>query len=85
MILQGGDRLKPENLSGRTANLGRPHPLVFLTACQIGQSGIAFTGMGGWAIRFLKAGAAGFLVILVGLRRAGPELRQILLRPAPGR
>ena len=61
MILQGGDRLKPENLSGRTANLGRPHPLVFLNACQIGQSGMALTGMGGWAIRFLKAGAAGFL------------------------
>ena len=61
MILQGGDRLTPENLSGRTANLGRPHPLVFLNACQIGQSGMALTGMGGWAIRFLKAGAAGFL------------------------
>lgn len=61
MILQGGDRLTPEDLSGRVANLGRAHPLVFLNACQIGQSGMGLTGMGGWASRFLKAGAGGFL------------------------
>jgi CHAT domain-containing protein len=61
MILQGGDRLTPESLSGRAANLGKAHPLVFLNACQIGQSGMSLTGMGGWAIRFLKAGAGGFL------------------------
>jgi hypothetical protein len=61
MILQGGDRLTPEDLSGRAANLGRPHPLVFLNACQIGQSGMSLTGMGGWASRFLNAGAGGFL------------------------
>ena len=61
MILQGGDRLTPEDLSGRVANLGKPHPLVFLNACQIGQSGMGLTGMGGWASRFLKAGAGGFL------------------------
>ena len=61
MILQGGDKLTPEDLSGRVANLGKPHPLVFLNACQIGQSGMGLTGMGGWASRFLKAGAGGFL------------------------
>jgi hypothetical protein len=61
MILQGGDRLTPEDLSGRVANLGRTHPLVFLNACQIGQSGMGLTGMGGWARRFLSAGAGGFL------------------------
>jgi CHAT domain-containing protein len=61
LILQGGDRLTPEDLSGQAANLGRPHPLVFLNACQVGQSGMSLTGMGGWAIRFLNAGAGGFL------------------------
>jgi CHAT domain-containing protein len=61
MILQGGDKLTPEDLSGRVANLGKPHPLVFLNACQIGQSGMSLTGMGGWASRFLRAGAGGFL------------------------
>ncbi len=61
LILQGGDRLTPEDLSGRAANVGRPHPLVFLNACQVGQSGMSLTGMGGWAIRFLNAGAGGFL------------------------
>jgi hypothetical protein len=61
MILQGGDRLTPEDLSGRVANLGRPHPLVFLNACQIGQAGMGLTGMGGWASRFLKSGAGAFL------------------------
>jgi hypothetical protein len=61
MILQGGDQLTPGDLSGRVANLGKPHPLVFLNACQIGQSGMSLTGIGGWASRFLKAGAGGFL------------------------
>jgi len=61
MILQGGDKLTPEDLSGRVANLGKLHPLIFLNACQIGQSAMGLTGMGGWASRFLKAGAGGFL------------------------
>jgi hypothetical protein len=61
LILEGGDRITPEDLGGRVANLGKARPLVFLNACQVGQSQMALTGIGGWASRFLRAGAGGFL------------------------
>jgi hypothetical protein len=61
MILKDGERLTPEDLSGPAANLGRTHLLVFLNACQIGQSGMGPSGMGGSASRFLSEGAGGFL------------------------
>jgi hypothetical protein len=61
LILQGGDRLTPEDLGGRVANLGKARPLVFLNACQVGQSQMTLTGIGGWASRFLRAGAGGFI------------------------
>jgi hypothetical protein len=54
--------LKPENLGGMVQNLGRSSkPLVFLNACQIGQGGMSLTGLGGWAYRFLTAGAGAFI------------------------
>jgi hypothetical protein len=54
--------LKPENLSGRARNLGsKCRPLVFLNACQIGRGGKSLTGVGGWASRFLDAGAGAFI------------------------
>ena len=49
LILEGGDRLTPEDLGGRVANLGKARPLVFLNACQVGQSQMTLTGIGGWA------------------------------------
>jgi len=61
LILEGGDRLTPEDLGGRVANLGKARPLVFLNACQVGQSQMTLTGIGGWAGRFLRAGAGGFI------------------------
>jgi len=61
LILEGGDRLTPEDLGGRVANLGKARPLVFLNACQVGQSQMTLTGIGGWASRFLRAGAGGFI------------------------
>jgi CHAT domain len=61
LILEAGDRLTPEDLGGRVANLGKARPLVFLNACQVGQSQMTLTGIGGWAGRFLKAGAGGFI------------------------
>ncbi|HYA13932.1 MAG TPA: CHAT domain-containing protein [Syntrophales bacterium] len=53
--------LKPENLNGIVKNLGSCRPLVFLNACQIGQGGMSLTGIGGWASRFLAAGAGAFI------------------------
>ncbi len=51
----------PENLVGKVAHLGKAHPLVFLNACQVGQGGMSLTDIGGWAKRFLDAGAGAFI------------------------
>jgi len=61
MLLENGEELTPEDLSGVVANLGLARPLVFLNACQIGRSALSLTGIGGWAAQFLRAGAAAFI------------------------
>jgi hypothetical protein len=53
--LDEGDLLRPAYLSGVVANLGLCQPLVFLNACQSGQGAMSLTGIGGWAVRFLRA------------------------------
>jgi hypothetical protein len=59
--LEQGSRLRPEDLTGVVANLGRKHPLVFLNACEIGRAGMGLTGPGGWPRGFLAAGAGAFV------------------------
>lgn len=59
--LADGQRFTPEQISGRQVNVGRPGPLVFFNACQIGRAGMSLTGLGGWARQFLHTGAAGFV------------------------
>jgi hypothetical protein len=59
--LAEGQVLTPEQLSGRQENLGKAQPLVFINACQVGRAAMSLTGLGGWANRFLHAGAAGFV------------------------
>ena len=84
MILQGGDRLTPENLSGRTANLGKVPPLGFpecLPDRPVGHVAHGHGRLGHSLFESRRRGLSG-AALLVGLRRAGPELRQILLRPA---
>jgi hypothetical protein len=61
ILLAGGESFTPESLSGSAANVGLPHPLVFINACQVGRSGMALTGIGGWANRFVEAGAGAFI------------------------
>ena len=39
----------------------RQHPLVFLNACESGGLGFALSGLGGWAERFVQAGAGAFV------------------------
>ena len=41
--------------------MGIPHPVVFINACQVGRGGMALTGIGGWARRFVQAGAGAFI------------------------
>lgn len=61
IMLEQGFRLLAEDISGMATNLGRAKPLVFLNSCQIGRGGMALTGIGGWAKRFLEAGAGAFI------------------------
>jgi len=61
IVLEGGQELRPADLSGRVKNLGRAQPLVFLNACQAGRGGLSLTDIGGWAAQTLKAGAGGFI------------------------
>ena len=61
ILLEGGQAFTPDSLSGQAANVGLPHPVVFINACQVGRSGMALTGIGGWANRFVQAGAGAFI------------------------
>lgn len=61
IYLQAEEELTPLDLSGTASNLGAATPLVFLNACQVGRSGMSLTGIGGWARRFLEAGAGAFI------------------------
>jgi CHAT domain-containing protein len=59
--LEAGSRLRPEDLSGVVANLGKRKPIVFLNACEIGRAGMGLTRPGGWPRGFLAAGAGAFI------------------------
>ena len=61
IVLAGDESLSPEDVSGQAANVGLSHPLVFINACQVGRSGMALTGIGGWARRFVQVGAGAFI------------------------
>ncbi|HEX5726385.1 MAG TPA: CHAT domain-containing protein, partial [Longimicrobiaceae bacterium] len=61
LLLENGGSLSPEALSGRLRNLGKAAPLVFLNACQVGRGGRSLVDVGGFARRFVGAGAAAFV------------------------
>lgn len=61
VVLADGE-LRPSDIVGpRATGVRRSKPLVFLNACHTSQLGFALTGLGGWAERFVKAGASGFV------------------------
>jgi hypothetical protein len=61
MYLEANQTFSPYNIAGRVQNLGKAKPLIFINACQIGQSGMSLTDIGGWAKQFLSAGAGAFV------------------------
>lgn len=61
IILAANEAFSPEDVSGTAVNVGIPHPVVFINACQVGRGGMALTGIGGWARRFVQAGAGAFI------------------------
>jgi hypothetical protein len=66
--LEEKEELTPVHLSGEARRMGVKHPLVFLNACETGQSGLSLTDAGGWAPHFLRAGAGAFLGTLWPIR-----------------
>ena len=58
LVLSGGS-LRVADLS-RSVRY-RQHPLIFLNACESGGLGFALSGLGGWAERFVRAGAGAFI------------------------
>jgi CHAT domain-containing protein len=61
IFLTGGQKLRPTDISGVTANLGLTKPLVFLNACQVARQSKSLTGVGGWATVMVKAGVGAFV------------------------
>ena len=61
IILAADEAFSPEDVSGTAVNVGIPHPVVFINACQVGRGGMGLTGIGGWARRFVQAGAGAFI------------------------
>ena len=54
--------LTPSQLTGdRKSGLLRARPLVFVNACHAGERGFGLTRLGGWAERFIAAGASAFI------------------------
>ncbi len=57
-----GDSLRPSQIVGpMRSGVAHSKPLVFLNACHTGQTGFSLTNMGGWAMRFVRAGASAFI------------------------
>jgi hypothetical protein len=59
--LEEDEQLTPVHLGGEARRMGIKRPLVFLNACETGQSDLSLTDVGGWAPHFLRAGAGAFL------------------------
>ena len=57
-----GDSLRPSQIVGpMRSGVAASRPLVFLNACHTGETGFSLTRMGGWAERFVRAGASAFV------------------------
>lgn len=54
--------LRPSQVVGaKQSGLRRARPFIFLNACYTGNVGFSLTGLGGWAEKFLAAGASAFV------------------------
>lgn len=62
LVLADREEFAPSEVSGPVrAGVTKSKPLIFLNACHSGQIGFALTGLGGWAERFVHAGASAFV------------------------
>ncbi len=60
-IMLSGGPLRPSDIQARFGGQ-RPRPLIFINACYGAQAGFSFTGLGGWADRFVKHARVGAFV-----------------------
>jgi hypothetical protein len=61
LMLQG-DAFTPSQIVGpMRRGVAASRPLVFLNACHTAEAGFSLTRMGGWAERFVRAGASAFV------------------------
>jgi CHAT domain-containing protein len=57
-----GDSLTPSQIVGpMRTGVAASRPLVFLNACHTAEAAFSLTRMGGWAERFVRAGASAFI------------------------
>jgi hypothetical protein len=62
LMLRDREEFAPSQVIGPVrAGVTKSKPLIFLNACHSGQVGFALTGLGGWAERFVNAGASAFI------------------------
>ena len=67
LLLYGRIPFTPDDIVGRAqTRLKTDRPLVFLNACRVGQSGLALTGMGGWAKVLVQDCAVGAFICRCG-------------------
>lgn len=60
--LEGGEPLTSQTIVGRIEmSLRLQRPAIIFNACEVGRPGRSLTGIGGWANRFVSAGAGLFL------------------------
>lgn len=60
-FILGNDEFLPMYLSGLARRFGEAHPIVFMSACETGKLGSAWSGNGGWASAFTGNGAGAFI------------------------
>lgn len=63
MVLEGGERFEPRDLSGGEVkkSFGAQRPIVLLNACEVGRAGLVLGTQAGWPLAFVKAGAGAFV------------------------
>jgi len=64
IMLEGGDKISPKDISVDDKIFGNSHPIVILNACQSGKQDFSFTGIQRWAKCFIEAGATAFICTL---------------------
>ena len=61
LVLTGGDLTPSQIVGPLRTGIHTSQPVVFLNACHSAEASFSLTGIGGWAARFVRAGATAFI------------------------